>query len=168
MKKVLLLDNNILVYLLIIFKSGSNRELEETLTHILRKTRANAVWIPRCVKTEFLSVHRDRDRREKFLQKLETGLKRKGIELKECNIHNRTFIKELMQNFVKIDCGEADAHTQAESLSTRIPEKDIREVKFLTNDRAYLQWVSNMNVNFEIMDWNDVCRELQLNVGCRK
>ncbi len=168
MKKILLLDNNILVYLLIIFKSGSNRELGKILTHILHKTRANAVWIPRCVKTEFLSVHRDRDRREKFLQKLETGLKRKGIELKECNIHNRTLINSLMKTFAKVDCGEADAHTQAESLSSTSPGRDIREVKFLTNDSAYLQWVSRRNLNFEIMDWNDVCRELQLNMGCRK
>ncbi len=168
MKKVLLLDNNILVYLHIIFKSGSNRELERILTHILRKTRANAVWVPRCVKIEFLSVHRKRDRREKFLQKLETGLKRKGIELKECPIHNRTLINSLMENFEKIHCGEADAHTQAESLSSMSPERGIRKVKFLTNDGPYLQWISSTNVNFEILDWNDICRELQLNMGCRK
>ncbi len=167
MKRVLLLDNNILVYLHVLFMNGSNRELVKILTHILLKAEANAVWIPGCVKTEFLSVNRGRDRREKFLQKLETSLKRKGIEFKECPIHNRIFIKSLMKSLEEIDCGEADAHTQVESLSSTTPSKDIREVKFLTNDRAYLQWISSTNVNFEVMDWNDICRELQLNMGCR-
>lgn len=168
MKKVLLLDNNILVYLHSIFKNGSNRELEKVLTYILHKAEANAVWIPRYVKNEFLSVNRERDRRENFLQKLETILKRKGIEFDECTIHNSASINSLMKSFAKINYGEADAHTQAISIVSMEPKREILEVKFLTNDGYYLKWISNYQLGFEVLDWNDICTYFQLNVGCRR
>ncbi len=168
MKEILLLDNNILVYLYSIFKNGSNRELKITLEYVLKRARANAVWIPSSVISEFLSVRKNRDKRESFLQKVETILKQKGIDFKECLEQSETSIKSLMEEFENIDRGEADAHTQATALASMEKKSGILGVKFLTNDRGYLHWVSKLSTNFEVLDWNDICKYIGMNMGCRK
>ena len=65
-----------------------------------------------------------------------------------------------------LDAGEADAHSQGESLLSSGFTGRVMEVAFLTNDKAYIQRVREHSSNLKILDWQEICKTLQLNLGC--
>jgi len=156
-----------LVYLFHIFQNATNKEFRKILNFILEKSGANTVWIPRTVIDEFKAISKGKKKRDMFMEKMRIILEKTGLELKKYPVHNESRVKELMLE-PNLDAGEADAHSQGESLLSSGFMGGVLEVAFLTNDKAYIQWAWEHSSSLKILDWQEVCQTLQLNLGCRK
>ncbi len=167
---VLLLDNDVLVYLFNLFRTIGREDSRKVLTDLVRFTGARWVWIPRTVHAEFLNVSRRYHRRKTFLQFLGKTLLDRGLDFRICPLYDHNRINGIMHAY-GIDVGEADALNQMLALE-RFPEVERRYLYyragycFITNDRGVLE-IELQRERIRLLPYEEFARWIWENRGMR-
>jgi len=144
----LLLDNNILIYLMTYKKTSSRQELRRIMESLMEYCQfPTCVLIPKSVKAEFTRVNLNK--RESFLYLLSKEMNSIGLKFEICKIYSRHQINKIKEEY-QIDLGEADAINQIIEINKKIHTSCV----FLTNDKGVLALKEKI-IHAQIMPWKD-------------
>lgn len=147
---ILLLDNDVLVYLFDLLYESQKQAVDKTLTFLA--LQYSRIWIPQTVKREFLRGQNDKKRQKRFDKILKNH-----TYITNCPIPiSKTEIVALI-GLEDENAGEADAILQAQKAKS-LQTIFFNDIVLLSNDKGAQQRAKNVGIN--ILKYKDLKAQL--------